>query len=228
MKKYKIRIIVSLLIIGLIWWASVFYYNANFASKKKDKIDCNRSIELNDIKETTIDINTTDVNSETGNIVNLLKNYYDIKSDLRDPALLKEYAYEYNIISAFASKESDCSSILQFDKTDEYSYQLCKIYKSKDIAGLKAFKFDPKDKDMFLTMQSLIEGRYIDGADKNTYDSISKFGTLEKNAWLFDLKNRPDLSSLPYYIYLRNSPEWELINNLNDAFLKECEAINEQ
>lgn len=157
--------------------------------------------------------------SKTGAIID---NYFIIKREFTDPEVLKKLAYEANVIKELATP-NDCSGILTFNQGDTYTYDLCKIYKAKDLKQLETFSFDDGDESMKITLQSLIEGKYLSGAKATIYDAVTRYDTLKTKLTLDLTKDYFDGYAIPYYIYIQNNSSELFIKKLDETFIKECQ-----
>lgn len=154
--------------------------------------------------------------------------FYKIRSNYiwKNKEFDNEIKYEYNIVQSFYYNK--CDDILKFDAKDDYTFELCNIYISKDLSKLDNFKFNPGDtkEEAKATFNSLYKWKLLPWASKSTFNSIYFFNENKKNI-KFSFKNE-DWFRWDYYIYYKENWEEKFLKELNKQFLLECKKIEDE
>jgi hypothetical protein len=119
---------------------------------------------------------------------------------------------------------SDCSWIITYHKNDTYTYDLCKLYKAKDLQKVDSFKFNKGDEGDLLLLKSLILWKLLPGTNELKYKYFISFEDFKKNI-TFDLRSIPTEFLMNYYIYIKSNGEKVFLDKLNTFFIWNCQQL---
>lgn len=162
----------------------------------------------------------------TTTIADLIVNYYKIKELYIDNNAASEskYDYEYVVMKEMSDVNSDCSWILSHDGNDTYTYNICKLYKAKDLQKVDAFKFEEGDEKMKDLLKSLISWKLLPETNELQYNSFVSFEDFKKNV-IFNLRTAPTEFLMNYIIYIKSNGEGAFLDKLNASFVGECKQL---